>query len=140
MLVTEDKDRMLDWLCERVNYLDLDAGARAIGWERNGALVGVVAYDRFSYCDCSMHVASDGSRKWLNKEFLAAVFAYPFIQCDLKRVTGPVAAKNRDALRFDLKLGFRVEGRCPRALPNDDLVILGMLRSECRFIPVEYRR
>ncbi|WP_369674540.1 hypothetical protein, partial [Enterococcus faecium] len=56
----------------------------------------------------------------------------PFVQWNLRRVTGLVPAKNADALRFDLHLGFEREGYLKHALPDDDLIVLGMTRE--RFI------
>ena len=58
----------------------------------------------------------------------------------MRRVTALVPAKNTAALRFDLHLGFKQEGVVRHALPDDDIIILGLLREDCRFIPQEYRR
>lgn len=138
-LIYGDDERLLRWASERIGGLRFRDDATAIGRERGGELVSVCVFDGFSAADCNMHIASDGSRHWLTREFLVACFAYPFIQLKLRRVTGLVPAKNRDALRFDLHLGFQVEGRCRDALPDDDIIILGMLRRECRFLPSEHR-
>lgn len=139
MVIYGQDERLLPWALERIGIGQFREDAKAIGLERNGELVAVCAYDTFSPRDCQMHIASDGTGRWLTREFLVRSFAYPFIQCDLPRVTGIVAAKNRAALKFDHHLGFRTEGYCPLALPDDDAVILGLLRRECRFIPLENR-
>jgi RimJ/RimL family protein N-acetyltransferase len=110
-----------------------------IGLRDNGELVAAVCYDRITACDCNVHLASDGSKRWLNREFLAAGFAYPFIQLGLRRITGVVPRKNIQALKFDLHIGFEVEGLCRNALPDDDVYILGMLRENCKYLPKEYR-
>ena len=100
-------------------------------------IIASVVFEGFSECDCNMHVASDGTGRWLTREFLVRCFAYPFIQCGLRRVTGKVPAKNTAALKFDQGLGFRIEGRCAEAMPDDDIIILGLLKRNCRFIPQE---
>jgi|SRR5213595_165503 len=139
-LVYGEDERLLPWAAARIGLESFRPDARTIGLERDGVLVAVVVFDGFSSVDANMHVASDGSARWLNRAFLAACFAYPFVQCRLRRVTGLVPATNRAALRFDEHLGFRREGYHPRATPTGgDLISLGMLREHCRFIPAESR-
>lgn len=133
-LVYGDEERLLPWASERIG-VRFRADAYAIGLERDGELVAVVVFDTFSDTDACMHIASDGTRAWMNKSLLVAAFAYPFVQLGLRRVTGMVPAKNTEALAFDEHIGFVREGYHPHALPDDDLVSLGMLRETCRFIP-----
>ncbi|MGL4859835.1 MAG: GNAT family N-acetyltransferase [Enterobacteriaceae bacterium] len=140
-IICHDTSRLLAWATPIIGCGPARSDAQAIGLERDGALVAVTYYDGFSATDCNIHVASDGSGRWLTREFLAHVFAYPFIQLSLRRVTGLVPVNNPRALQFDLKLGFRLEGCCRDALPDGtDLYILGMLRRECRWITPEYRK
>lgn len=113
--------------------------AKAIGLKRHGNIIAVTVFDGFSECDCNMHIASDKSGRWLNKDFLISSFAYPFIQLKLRRVTGLVPSKNSRALRFDHHIGFVTEGVCRNALPDDDIVVLGLLKENCRYIHPKYR-
>lgn len=134
-LIYGDDERLLPWAAARIGVVSFKPDAHTIGYERDGELIAVAVFDGFSVGDCNMHIASDGTGHWLTREFLAASFAYPFIQCGLRRVTGLVPAKNADALRFDQHLGFRREGYHPKAADNGgDLISLGMLREHCRFI------
>jgi RimJ/RimL family protein N-acetyltransferase len=138
-LIYGEDDRILPWALERTGVVGFRHDARTIGYERDGDMVAVVVFDGFSDVDCNMHIASDGTRRWLTRELLTASFAYPFIQCGLRRVTALVPARNVDALRFDEHIGFRREGYHPCAAKDGDLVSLGMLREWCRFIPRESR-
>lgn len=138
MITVDNQEEMIAWAAERVGN-GFRSDAKAIGQLRQGELNAVVVYDTFSESDCYIHIASDGSKRWATRTFFFHAFHYPFVQCDLPRVTGLVPAKNEAALRFDLKLGFQVEGRSPEAAPGDDVIILGMLRRNCVFIPKEYR-
>lgn len=81
-----------------------------------------------------MHIAAIAGSRWLTKSFLKAAFAYPFNQLKVNRVTGYVPAKNMAARRLDLHLGFKVEGVMRKALADDDVIVMGMLREECRFL------
>lgn len=135
-----EEHRLLPWASERIGVSGFRRDAYTLGLERDGALMAVVVFDTFSATDCNIHIASDGSARWMSKELLLRTFAYPFTQLGLRRITGLVAARNADALRFDLHLGFVQEGVCRQAAEDGgDIIILGMLRSECRFIPKEAR-
>lgn len=112
----------------------------AIGWEQDGKIRAVTLYDTFSEFDCFMHMASDGTRLWLTRSYLYTAFAHPFIQWKKRRVTVPVPSKNTDSLRFVRHLGFEQEGVMRHAAKDDDIILLGMLRENCRFIPEIHRR
>lgn len=130
---------LLPWAEGVIGFAPRD-DAKAIGVvDADGTIRSVTVFDNFSPCDCNMHIASDGSKRWLTRIYLRTAFYYPFVQVGLRRVTGLVPASNSAALHFDLHLGFVREGLCRNALPDDDLIVLGMLREHCRFIPQEFR-
>lgn len=129
-----DADVVTDWVSERLGTRPGWLRTWAIGLERGGRLVAGVVYENFGAADVNMHVAAEG-KHWLNRTFLARCFYYPFVECGLRRVTGLVAAKNAPAQRFVRHLGFKLEGLARHALPDDDILIFGMLRDECRYIP-----
>lgn len=133
-IVGEQRPIFIDWAQRVMGSVRLAPDAKTIAAVKDGEILAVVCYDTFTEFDCHMHIASNGSRRWISRALLREAFAYPFIQCGLRRVTGLVAASNQDAMRFDLHLGFRIEGLCREGAPDGDLFILGMLRRECRFI------
>jgi L-amino acid N-acyltransferase YncA len=133
-VVGEQRPVFIDWAQRALGGIRLARDAKTIAAVRDGEILAVVCYDTFTAFDCHMHIASNGSRLWLTRAFLREAFAYPFLQCGLRRITGLVSASNKDAMRFDLHLGFRIEGVCREGAPDGDLFILGMLRRECRFI------
>ena len=137
-VVYENVDEMVVWASKIIGFQPRP-DVTAIGWRESGSLRAVTLYDGFSECDCNIHIASDGSGNWLSRQFLIASFMHPFVQWRLRRVTGLVPAKNKDALRFDLHLGFKQEGIVRNALPDDDIILLGMLKSECVYLPRAYR-
>lgn len=131
---------LLAWAAEKIGIRCFKPDARAFGVMRRGELCAVIVYDSFSECDCNMHVASDGRSDWLSRDVLIRAFGYPFIELKMRRVTALIPEKKTAAIRFNEHLGFKLEGRCPEAMPDDDIQIRGMLRRECRFIPPEYRK
>lgn len=138
-LIYDRRDELLAWAAERIGIGQFRSDARTIGLARGNGLAAVVVFDTFSSYDCCMHVASDGSGHWLTREFLVHAFSYPFIQCKLPRVTSPIAESNAKSLRFNLKLGFQVEGRHPMGAKDGAMLTTGLLRKSCRYIPKEYR-
>lgn len=138
-LIYGQEDRLLPWAQERIG-VTFRRDAYTLGLARRGEIVAVVVYDSFSSVDCCMHIASDGTTAWMNKALLVSAFAYPFIQLGLRRLTGLVPSTNEAALRFDEHIGFQREGYHPRAAPDGgDLISLGLMRENCRFIPKEHR-
>lgn len=92
-----------------------------------------VIYECYSPRNINMHVAAIEGKAWLNRKFLWAAFDYPFNQLKVERVTGLVPDSNEAAKRFDEHLGFKREGVMRGAADDgSDLIVYGMLRSECR--------
>lgn len=134
-IILNERDRLAAWAQARIPHVpSWGEWCEAIGLERDGELCAVVVYNFLSECDIAMHIAAIPGRRWLSREFLRVTFRYPFVQLNLRRVTGYVPEKNVDALRFDLHLGFKREGLMRCALPDDNVVVLGMLRNECRWL------
>lgn len=125
----------LKWAAERIGIASFRPDAKTLTITRGGQISGVIVYDTFSTVDCNISAASDGSRRWMSRELLAAIFKYPFLQLGLRRVTAIVATRNTTSLNYCKNMGFRKEGYCPHAMVDDDAWILGMLREDCRFIP-----
>lgn len=135
-LIYGNEDRLLPWASARIGIPSFRRDAFSLGLEKEGELVAVVVFDCFSDTECNLHIASDGTRSWMSKSLLLATFAYPFTQLRLRRVTALVPASNTDAINFDKHIGFVEEGCHRKAAPDgEDMISLGMLREECRWIP-----
>lgn len=106
-----------------------------IGIETDGALRAVVLFNLFMGKGCHAHIATDGARAWASRGALTLLFAYPFLQCDLHRVTLPIARRNIRSQVLALKLGFSFEGRLTDAWSGDDEILMGMTRPECPWLP-----
>ncbi|CAN0620323.1 RimJ/RimL family protein N-acetyltransferase [Burkholderia multivorans] len=137
-IVWNDPERVMRFVATRVDEDDFTNYA-AIGLENDGELCAGVVFNNKSGANILMHVASDGSRHWMTPAYMAACFRYPFIQEGCTRITGLVRADNVDAQRFDEHLGFKREGQLRSACTDGmDLIVYGMLKSECRYIGGKY--
>jgi len=123
------------WVIERIPGMTLETDDfEALGVVRNGELVAGVVYNHFTGHDICMHVAAEPGKIWAKPKILYALFSYPFNQLKCRRVTGFVASQNAHTLPFDKKLGFVEEGRLRDATPEGDMIVIGMRRSECRWL------
>ncbi|MGG1949582.1 hypothetical protein AB1286_33185 [Trinickia sp. NRRL B-1857] len=89
----------------------------AIGLECDGELVAGVVYQLYTGPGGSllMHVASDGTRRWMTRAYLSACFRYPFVQMRCRRVTGscaPITSRRNASTNTS---GSNAKGCCVRA-------------------------
>lgn len=121
------------WVCARLGGTWCPEADTAIGLERDGRLVAGVVYDNFLHASICMHVAAEGDH-WLTRDFLRAVFSYPFNELGVHKVIGPVDSSNTQAIRFDEHLGFIPEAVLTGAAKGGDLILYSMTRQQCRFL------
>lgn len=113
---------------------DFPPNSATIGLEEDGRLIAGVVYTHYSGSSITMSVAADKAG-WLNRPFLRAAFDFPFNQLGVRRVSGLVRTDNLAAQRFDEHLGFKREGLIREGDDDGcDLILYGMLKSECRWI------
>lgn len=133
-LVLDQRERVGEFVKALLPYVESwGEWYAAIGLESDGDLVSGVVYNFYTGPDIAMHVVGVGPT-WLSRSYLRAAFKYPFVQLGCRRVTGYVPASNSRAQRFDEHLGFQREGLLRHALPDDDVIVYGMLREECRWL------
>ncbi|SDX74117.1 GNAT family N-acetyltransferase [Roseicitreum antarcticum] len=101
-----------------------------------GGIEAVICFNAFYSTYASLHVASNGGRRWLSRKVLALVFGYAFTHLNLTRLNFLVPHHNIPVQVLALKVGLRIEGvaRCG-ANDGSDGVLFGMLASECPWLP-----
>jgi RimJ/RimL family protein N-acetyltransferase len=125
---------VVSWVAERVHEHGNFGAAVGIGLEKGGRLVAGVVYNDYNGANICMHVASDGSKRWMTREYLHACFDYPFNVAGVRRITGLVGEGNTEARRFDEHLGFKLETMLWGAHPTGNLMVYVMWREYCRFL------
>lgn len=137
-IVSEPAHEIAHWLASRVQHFEVGSSPyTAIGLrDDRGHLVAAAVYDNFTRINIDTHIAIE-HRRALTRHYLGEILRYPFEQLRVERITGRVAASNAASRRFCEHVGFVEEGRCRRALPGgEDLIVFGMLRTECRWLEV----
>lgn len=115
-------------------YSALDSVTLAMR-DSTGAIKACVLFSYHQNHCIEMAVASDGSGHWITKNLLRASFEYPFKTLGVSCVYGRIKKSNRQAISFDVALGFDVVGEIPQAFgPGENCVIVSMTRSKCRWI------
>lgn len=135
-LYGRDKE-VIKFVGERVDENDFGS-AIGIGQYKDGKIIAGVVYNLYNGPSICMHVAAEPGSRWLTRDFLFRVFAYPFIQLGCNRVTGLVRTDNMEARRFDEHLGFKQEGVIRKGASNGmDMILYGMLKEECRWLELK---
>lgn len=106
-----------------------------IGIARDNKLIGGVVYYNWRQRTGDIMVAfAFDSPRWASREVMGSVCAFPFIQLGCQRATAICKKKNTRSRKFVEWLGFKYEGNARRAFGDDDAILYGMLRQECRWI------
>lgn len=133
MLTIRDQDKLATWLWERAGSGGSDIPTFCIGKLINGEIVSVIGYN-YLFADTSSiygHIAGDISKNWLHRDFLHAIFAYPFLYLNLDvffAVTGPF---NTRINSFVKKLGFK---QVHKTIDNNLYNLYALHRNQCRYI------
>ena len=136
---------VVEWVAKRTNEFGNFGCATGIGWRKdggkmagkwreNGEIVAGVAYAEWNGPNVVCHIASDGSKRWLTREYLWTIFDYPFNQLGCKRITVCIGQGNSNSRRFVEHLGFVQEASLSGAHPTGDLLIYRMFREGCKWI------
>lgn len=72
--------------------------------------------------------------RWATRSILKAAFGYPFVQLPCVRLTAYTGKNMPHVRQFLERLGFQQEGIVRRGFADDDAVIYGMLKEECKWI------
>lgn len=134
--VTFDAEIVGPWVSAKTGGHWCKGRGTAIGRLKDGELVAGVLYEDCTGANVVCHIAGDDG--WATKGFLGLIFDFPFNQLNVKRITAPVAANNTKSRLLMDRLGFILEATLAQAIPDSDLLIYRMFKSECRFLKDRY--
>lgn len=136
--IYDQEQIVIPWVGSRIDEDDFGENPVALGLEEDGKLIAGVVFNWYTGASICMHVAAEPGKRWLTRDFLFRVFAYPFLQLECNRVTGLVRTDNLTAQRFDEQLGFVREGVIRKgATDGTDFILYGMLKEECRWLELK---
>lgn len=107
------------------------ATAGSICCIEDGECIAGVIYDNYFISSVQCHIWVDEG-KVPSREWIAAIFDYPFNHLKVKKIIGQVRADNEDALKLDTHFGFAEEARITDYFPDgESVLILSMTRDQC---------
>lgn len=137
-IIWDDRERVMRFVADRTGE-DRYEHCVAIGLEEDGNLIAGIVFQNHAGPNILMHVASDGSKRWMTPAYLCAAFRYPFEQLKVTRITGLVRADNHAAQKFDEHLGFKREGVMREAASDGtDMIVYGLLKRDCPYLGGRY--
>lgn len=108
---------------------------KGLGLERDGELIAGVVYEGYNGTNVFVHVAAVPGKRWLNRDFLAYAFHYPFNELKVKRISAYIMANNLESIRGSEHLGFQLEATLEGAGQDGvDVLIYKMKREDCRYV------
>lgn len=114
------------------DYIGWSGPYVAIGYERQGELVGGVVFTQYTVTNITITTVLDAP---LSRKFLRAIYYYPFLQLKVKRITALIDKRNTASRELVEHDGYVKEGCLREASPNgDDVIVYGLLRKDCRWI------
>lgn len=131
-VVLGENDRVGPWIEENGGG-HYRPGVQCIGLERDGELVAGALFDYHNGASIYGHWAVSDKRA-LGRDFLSAIFRYPFVQLDCAVIIGLIAGDNAASLEVAEHLGFTLEHTIEGAHPSGELHIYTMRRNDCRWI------
>lgn len=133
MLIFNRDRELAQWAASRLGYKEFGACV-AIGVAHENEIAAAAIYSNYSHPNIDITFVTSSPR-WASPGAVRAIFRYPFVQLECKRITAITGAKNQPARAFLCRLGFKQEGIHPDSFLEDDGISYGLLaRDASRWI------
>jgi len=101
----------------------------------NDRFLGTVIWHHYvpEFRTIEVSIATEGPG-WATRTCLKELFAYPFDQLRCQKVRAIIGKRNLPARKLLRGLGFKFEGNDRKGLGNDDAILYGLLRRECKWL------
>ena len=109
--------------------------SQSIGLVRGEKIVAGAIYTDYNGTSMVCHIAAEGP---INAEFMYKICDYPFNQCKVNKVIGPVNSSNEKCIRFVKKMGFKEEARIKDAFNDGDMIFFTLVKEDCKFLGERY--
>jgi len=131
-MLTIDTPTVATWVA---NMADADPRLTvgAVGWLRDDDLTCGAFYENYTRRSITATIAVAPGAV-VPKEFLRAIFHYPFVQLSCEKIVALIAENNRKSQNLVEKMGFVKEAVVADYYPEGDLFIYSMTKQQCRFL------
>ena len=132
-MLTVDYNVVAPWVAGKVGMPIPSYGGTAIGWLRDDELTCGISYEHFTGSCITANMAMEPGAV-MPKQFLFALFDYPFRQLNCKQMIVYVAEDNWRCRNMVEKMGFYEVARIADVFPDGAMLVYVMKRSMCRFL------
>lgn len=132
-VTTENQQELRDWISKELGGKAPESMS-CIGQLVDGELKAVSSYSGFRGSSCNFSLAGKGN--YMSKDFLWAMFDYPFNKLGLKVIIATISGKNDKSLKLSRHLGFTEVANIADAHEDGDLVIMVMRRENCKWLQI----
>lgn len=134
-MIVIGKEIIGPWIAKHTHMIWTSENSECLGLERDKKLVAGVWYEDFNGRSVMAHIAFMGR---LTKEFLFAIFDYPFNQMGASKVICPIISTNEASISLCKKLGFSEVTRLINMHPDGDMLFFELNRDDCKYLGEKY--
>lgn len=134
-VTTENQEYLRGWISDKLGG-EAPFDTQCIGIDVDGEVKAVVSYSNFAGKSCNFSMVGEG-KNWMNKDFLWAMFDYPFNKLGLKVILATISGNNDKSLNMCRKLGFQKVVQIADAHKDGDLVIFEMRKDGCKWLQLD---
>lgn len=131
-MLTFNSPETVAWVANQCEA-DPRLASAAIGWLRDDEHTCGVFYDNFTGSSITATIAIAPGAV-MPKEFLRAIFAYPFEQLGCRKIVALVADDNHKSKTMLEKMGFVIDAVVPDYYPDSSLIIYALSKPLCRYL------
>lgn len=138
--ISTDKHILGPFVCNLVHKKWFPDGREVVGVLKDGKPIAGIMFEDYTGPGGSItsHIAIAHPHVPIRK-LLVAASMYAYNQLAVDKVFGQVPDHNKEALEFDLRIGFQPVALIEGVYPDGDMFLLVMNREDCKFIPKELR-
>jgi len=135
MKIVFDWPKVTAWVADHAELERSTVDMRSIGVLDGDTVRGGAVYTDYTGPGGSVHIHLGGRWTAPPRDFIWALFDYPFNQLGVETLIGVISEQNERVLSIALRVGFCPEGRILRALPGGiDQLILTARRDTCMWL------
>jgi RimJ/RimL family protein N-acetyltransferase len=122
----------LPFLCHKLEYTASPLAVCIVCAKQDGEPVAGVIFDGYNGSIIHAHIWVGGAA---SREWMAAIFDYPFTQLGVTKIIGQVRESNDEARKLDEHFGFHLEAKVEDYFPDEvALLVYTMTRQQCRVL------
>ena len=134
-LLTSDKDLVGPWVFAKVGGVWGPEGRSAIGvLSPDAGLIGGLVFENYTGRCVTVHIALDEGG-FSAKRLIAAGAEYAFDQLGVEKMLALIKSSNLKSIKLVGKIGFTLETVVKDVFDDGDMLVMKMVRDECKYYP-----